>query len=214
MLLQVANDTISHCPRILGNSVNRAGRRFGRRGFLEGLFCAISLFSYTDVFATISYGTDFLGVSCFLTNRKIDQDISERFRNAFVAQDAGFDKKIAQLAKSIASQAATSIDTLDMGALSSADQSCARMVIAAWYTGVVGAGADAAVVMFNSAFLYDVTRDAVVVPTYCVWGANYWTQVPPPAPMAGVAVPPPHFPVPYLLAIRRRLKLMWNFDID
>jgi len=190
------------------------GHRFGRRGLLEGLFCAIGLLSPARALATISGGSDFLSVSSFLTNREIDQDVSEQIHKGFVAQDAAFDKKVAQLAKSIASQGAASIDTLDMGALPPADKACALMIIAAWYTGVIGAGADATVVLFNAAFLYDVTRDAVVVPTYCAWGANYWTQAPPPAPMAGVAVPPPHFPVRYLLAIHRRLTLMWNFDVD
>lgn len=214
MLSQVANETISYCSRSLDDSVVRTGRRFGRRGLLKGVFCAIGLFSYADALATIGGGADFLGISSFLTNREIDTDSSERFRKAFVAQDAGFDEKVKQLAKSIASQGAASIDRLDMGALPSPDKACALMIIAAWYTGLVGNGADAEVVLFDAAFLYDVTRDAVVVPTYSVWGANYWTQAPPPAPMTGVAVPPPHFPVRYLLAIRRRLKLMWNFDVD
>lgn len=203
---------INFCTK--GESVIRMGRRFGRRRFLEGLLSAISLFSYTNALATISGNTDFLGVSCFLTNREIDKDLSKCFRKAFIAQDPKFDEKVGQLAKSIASQAATSVDTLDMDALSSADQTCALTIISAWYTGVVGTGVDATVVLFDSAFLYDVTRDAVVVPSYCVWDVNYWTQAPPPAPLTGFTPPPPPFPIRFLLRIRRRIKSIWNFESD
>ncbi|MGO9816565.1 MAG: sugar dehydrogenase complex small subunit [Acidocella sp.] len=192
----------------------RAVRCFGRRKFITGLIPTISLLSDKKTLATIRSGADFISVSCFLTNREIDKDLSACLLKALIAQDAAFGKKVAQLAKSIASQAPASIDTLDMDALSSADQTCALTIISAWYTGVVGTGADAAVVLFDSAFLYDVTRDAVVVPTYCVWGVNYWTQAPPPAPMTGFTAPPPDFPIRFLLAIRRRIKFMWNFQID
>jgi len=192
----------------------RTDHGFGRRRFLAGLLSATGLFWYTNALAAISGDTDFFGTSCFLTNRQVDKDLSERIRKAFIAQDAEFDKKVTQLAKSIASQAATSIDTLDMDALSSADQTCALTIISAWYTGVVGTGADATVVQFDSAFLYDVTRDAVVVPTHCGWCVNYWTQAPPPAPMTGFTAPPPAFPVRLLSAIRRRIKFIWNSDSD
>jgi len=214
MLSQDVNEAKPHYFRPMGHSVIRAGRCFGRRGFLEGLLSAISLFSYTNASATIRGNTDFLGISCFLTNREIDKDISERFHKAFIVQDAAFDKKVMQLATSIASQTATSMDTLDMDALSSADKTLALTIISAWYTGVVGTGADAAVLLFHSAFLYDVTCDAVVVPTYCVWNVNYWTQAPPPAPMTGFTAPPQPFPIRLLLAVRRRIKFIWNFEID
>ncbi len=178
----------------VSNSFHVIGHCFGRRRFVAGLFPTISLFLNKNALATTTADAEFFHMSHFLTGREIDEGFAERFLKALRFQDAEFDKKMAHLARSIASQAPKSIDALDMGALSSVDKACALTIISAWYTGVVGAGSEAVVITFNSAFLYDATRDAIVVPTYCVWKPSYWTQAPPKAPMTGFTIqslPPP-----------------------
>ena len=195
MLSHGESQAVSQFVRALGHSVLRMGGYFGRRKFLEGSFFTIILFASKKTRAIAKNDANFLRASCFLTGRDVDKNLAKHFFAALFAQDAEFAEKVARLDRSIALQAPMSIDALDINALSSADQTCALTIISAWYTGMVGAGPAAVVVTFRSAFLYDATRDAVVVPSYCLWKANYWTQAPPPAPMTGFTAPRFRFPI-------------------
>lgn len=194
MVSQDLNEEVFDCFRAAEHYVARTAYRFRRRKFVVGLLSAISLFSLRKTLATTRDG-NFLSLSCFLTGRTVNADLAERFFAAFIAQDVAFDGKVALLSSAIASQAHTSVDDLDMDGLSADAQRSARAILSAWYTGVVGDGPQAAVVTFYSAFLYDATRDALVVPSYSSWKVNYWTQPPPSAPESGVLVPRPHFSV-------------------
>jgi len=62
----------------------------------------------------------------------------------------------------------------------------ALAVVAAWYTGTVGKGANAVVVSYVDALMYRPASDGLTVPTYCSRGPLWWTAPPPAA-----AVEPP-----------------------
>lgn len=71
----------------------------------------------------------------------------------------------------------------------------ALAVVAAWYTGTVGKGAQAVVVSYAEALMFRPVSDGQVVPTYCTYGPQWWTRSPPPirvsAPVARPAPSPP-----------------------
>src|ERR1700761_9459817 len=95
-------------------SVMRAGRYLGRRRVvLAGLFFTVSLFSKKQAVAPTRNDGGFLRLSRVLTGRDVDEDLAQRFFEAFLVQDAEFSDKLGQLTRSIASQAAMSIDALD-----------------------------------------------------------------------------------------------------
>jgi hypothetical protein len=52
-------------------------------------------------------------------------------------------------------------------------------IVAAWYTGTVGKGTQAAVVSYAEALMYRPVNDALTVPTYCNFGPLWWTAKPP-----------------------------------
>jgi hypothetical protein len=58
-------------------------------------------------------------------------------------------------------------------------------LVAAWYTGTVGYGAQAEMVSYVDALMYRPVSDGLRAPTYCD-GPIWWTE-PPPA--AGVSAP-------------------------
>lgn len=67
-------------------------------------------------------------------------------------------------------------------------------IVAAWYTGTVGAGTTAVVVAYAQALMYRPVADGQTVPTYCNYGPQWWTQAPPPvrvAPPVAPKAPPP-----------------------
>ncbi len=162
--------------------------KFYRRAFVAAFVSGYGIIGLENALAADGGDANFLALSRFLTGRTdLDPDLSKRFFSALTVQDPHFVQKLKHLAAAIASQAPQSVDALDLISLSPADQSCALAIIAAWYSGMVGSGPGATLVTFNAALLYDFTRDAVTVPTYCAWGYDYWTASPPSAPMAGFA---------------------------
>jgi hypothetical protein len=70
----------------------------------------------------------------------------------------------------------------------------ALSIVAAWYTGTVGSGANATVVSYAKALMYQPVSDGMTVPTYCNFGPGWWTVAPPAirvsAPVAPMPVPP------------------------
>ena len=56
----------------------------------------------------------------------------------------------------------------------------ALAIIAAWYTGVVESTADAEVFAFETALMYQPTRDVMTIPSYAISGPNGWTADAPP----------------------------------
>jgi hypothetical protein len=59
-------------------------------------------------------------------------------------------------------------------------------LVAAWYTGTVGHGQQAAMVSYVDALMYRPVSDGLPVPTYCLNGPVWW---PGPPPAAGVSAP-------------------------
>jgi hypothetical protein len=56
----------------------------------------------------------------------------------------------------------------------------ALAIIAAWYTGVVESTADAEVFAFETALMYQPTRDVMTIPSYAISGPNGWSADVPP----------------------------------
>ena len=161
-------------------------RRFGRRQSLAGLLLAACYLLGAKHSIPTAGGEDFLKISCFLTGRDhLEAADAQQFFAALAGQHADFAGNLAHLAASLAPQTPAGIDALDLGTLSAADRNCALAIISAWYTGIVGTGRNARVITFDTALLYDATRDAVPVPTYCSGPAQSWAGEPPPAPPTG-----------------------------
>jgi hypothetical protein len=56
----------------------------------------------------------------------------------------------------------------------------ALAIISAWYTGVVEDSANAEVFAFETALMYQPTRDVMTIPTYAISGPSGWTAQAPP----------------------------------
>ena len=122
----------------------------------------------------------FLQLSTLLTGRSsLDTDQAARLHEALVADDPQFDDAVAAVLALIAEQ------KLDAGGLQQAlDQQSSdlaplpRRIMTAWYTGVVGEGAEARCLSFETALMHQAVADKLNPPSYCYGPYASWTEAP------------------------------------
>ncbi|MDR3427426.1 sorbitol dehydrogenase family protein [Silvimonas sp.] len=135
------------------------------------------------VFAdTTPQSAAFLNLSQLLTGRKqLDAGIAQRFFSALGAQDNNFADKVMQIAGEAQTNSLHSVDELAT-ALDQNKPELAKTlhsIIGAWYTGVVGEGANAVVITYADALMFDPVKDATAPPSYCHAAPLYWSAKPP-----------------------------------
>lgn len=117
----------------------------------------------------------------------IDPLTAARIREALAKSDSSFAHGADVLAQLVQQPGAPIAPEALLAAATDAGlRELALLIVAAWYTGTVGAGTTASVVAYEQALMYRPVADGMSVPTYCDNGPIWWTAEPPPA---GVATP-------------------------
>jgi fructose 5-dehydrogenase small subunit len=126
--------------------------------------------------------TQFLTLSQTLTGRSpLDPILARRYLNALSAQDTNFGTQFIALLKFVALSPETGPEVLaatldrqnaDLGKV-------LHRIVSAWYTGVVGEGANAQVIAYQGALMFVAVEDVVMPPSYCRAAPFYWTAKPP-----------------------------------
>ena len=164
-----------------------AARGLGRRSFLVGLAggaATLSLPLAGPVLAQEGESTltRFLDVSRLLTRRRaLDAVLARRIYEELNRVVPRFDYRIDAMRRFIDMQGIIDVEVLAAG-LAREDRDLAgllKTILSAWYTGVVGDGANAKLVAYANALMFDTVRDVVVVPSYCSAAPDYWTARPP-----------------------------------
>ncbi|WP_244816826.1 sorbitol dehydrogenase family protein [Caballeronia sp. Lep1P3] len=123
----------------------------------------------------------FIAVSMKLTGRSgFDSLLAQRVHAALAHADAQFDAKIARLDRWLSTHGGTPSDVVT-AALHATQPDLAKTVgdtMRAWYLGVAGVGAQAEVVAFERALMFDPVRDMLTVPSYCRGQPADWASKP------------------------------------
>lgn len=120
----------------------------------------------------------FMAVSRLLTDRPtLDLRIGNALYAGIVQSDAGRQAQISKLHDLMSTQQFPSA-TAFAAAAEKADPALKDVIhdiLTGWYRGV----ADGKVVVYRSALMFDITKDAVYPKTYATGGPFYWTTQPP-----------------------------------
>lgn len=151
----------------------KASPAFSRRRLLQGMavlslsaVCS-SLFPAQMAAAQQSAESGFVATSSFLVSRPASPILAERYYSALCRHYADFPTRFAALKGYIATQNFAHVDAF----LRAVDAThplfqTASLIIASWYTGVVGEGAGSELIAYADAMMYLPTKDILVVPTY------------------------------------------------
>lgn len=151
----------------------------------------------------------FVAFSTAITGHKtLDTETARRIYLAFRAHSDTFASDARRLGD-LAAAANDDANALLAAASKEGLRDACLSVVAAWYTGTVGEGADATVVAYHDALMYQPVADGQSPPTYCRGGPAWWTEAPPaagvsppvnrpvtPAPTTGFPVPTTDQPAP------------------
>lgn len=155
--------------------------QMSRRTFVQAMATAVAAMGMSSAFPVMAAAdttSGFTRASEFLTSRKLDPILSTRFYTALKQRDAQFDAQVAKLLSRIDQSKAADMDTfLASPALDQETEATVNRIISAWYMGVVGEGADAQLISFAEALMYQPTRGILVVPSYG-GGPNSWGEKP------------------------------------
>lgn len=111
----------------------------------------------------------FMQVSLALTGKQqLNPQIGQRLYRLLATQP-GFTVGLAQLQPLSQGKA---------GQWSAAQRKTARDVLSAWYLGKVGEGAQAQVVSYEKALMFDAVADVLVIRSYCSNRPGYWAEQP------------------------------------
>ena len=139
-------------------------------GLAAGLLSPIALTAVAEIArAPDSNLETFMLVSRSLTGRKkLNPHIGQRLFQLLVKQP-GFTAGLLQL------------QHLPQGspeAWSTAQQKTATDVLSAWYLGKVGEGAEAQLVSYEKALMFDAVAEVLVIRSYCSGKPGYWAAQP------------------------------------
>jgi hypothetical protein len=152
-----------------------------RRALLAGLAAGCVSPIALPAFAEAGAAQDaFLSVSRFITARAaLDGDQAARLYDALAADAATFATDVQRLrdwigARKLAAgelQHALDADRSPFAALP-------RKIATAWYTGIVGEGASARCVGFETSLMHRVVADRLRPPSYCYGPYGSWAEAP------------------------------------
>lgn len=127
---------------------------------------------------------EFLQLSKLLTGYKdLNPEIAHRLNLLLSATHSGFGPLVASCASFARDHGLNStgalLSALDAEAASFAP--VAHTIIAAWYLGAAGDGAQIKIVAYHEALMFRAVNDVLTVPSYCRAAPDYWTAKPPSA---------------------------------
>lgn len=122
----------------------------------------------------------FLALSAILVGRRtLDTELGQRYYDALVANDAAFTADAIAL---LALMERGQIDPMNLQALLDAQHPelapLARLIVSAWYTGVVGDGDDARCLAYENTLMSEVVKDKLTPPTYAYGAYGSWESEP------------------------------------
>ncbi|MDN0082754.1 sorbitol dehydrogenase family protein [Crenobacter sp. SG2305] len=133
--------------------------------------------------ADASQNANFLALSRLLTGRPaLDARMGERLYAALSGEDHSFAGQVAALADFAKKGGHANVEALTAALDAQQDElaKTLRRIVAAWYTGVVGEGPNARVVIaYADALMFQPVKDVLMPPTYCQAAPNYWVAKPP-----------------------------------
>ncbi|WP_067702072.1 sugar dehydrogenase complex small subunit [Erwinia sp. ErVv1] len=120
----------------------------------------------------------FQQIAAFLVSRPVSPVLSARYFAALNRRVADFSTRFSTLARYLETQRFTHVDDLARTlAVQDPRRQTASLIVAAWYTGVVGEGADRELIAYADAMMYLPTRGVLVIPTYG-GGPDSWGSKP------------------------------------
>jgi len=163
---------------------NNPPRSLSRRRLLQGMAalsltaaCA-SLFPAQMAAAQQSEKSGFSVVSAFLVSRATSPILSQRYYAALNRHYPDFPARLAALAAYLDGQKFAHVDDF-LQAVNEDDplRHTATLIVGAWYTGVVGEGADIELIAYADAMMYLPTKGILIVPSYGI-GPDSWGNQP------------------------------------
>lgn len=147
----------------------------------------------TAAMAADSSDMDFIRLSSFLTGKHaLDAVSAQRFFAALSKRNTEFAASAGALLRYIDRQKFVDMDAfLEASKTDTAKMAIATSIVSAWYLGIVGAAADAELVTYESALMYQPTKGILAVPTYGP-GPLAWGETPPGADDRGVVITRAH----------------------
>ncbi|WP_145570474.1 sugar dehydrogenase complex small subunit [Yersinia bercovieri] len=160
----------SPIPQVRGISRRRLLGYIGV-GLVSSLMAPLPLDAFAASTQTSPLNLEkFMLVSRALTGkRQLNGQIGQRIYQILLGKIGGFDQKLALLQLLPAGEPAQ---------WPPLQQQIARQILQGWYIGVIGEGADAAVISFENALMFDAVSDVLVIRSYCPNRPGYWAAKP------------------------------------
>jgi hypothetical protein len=122
----------------------------------------------------------FMEVSSLLIDHRLDADVGARMSVSMHRLNPGLDEDIGAIIDIAKKKKAKLVEDFFPDIPQGRLKDTALAIISAWYTGVVEHSPDAEVFAFETALMYQPTRDVMTIPTYAISRPNGWNaQVPP-----------------------------------
>lgn len=125
------------------------------------------LMPWQSVMAAAQSDADFIALSQFLLSRTVNPVLARRYYAALDKRAPNFTTNVIALQRLVTERGLKHVD--EYLALTDADPSLkgtATSIISAWYLGIVGEPADAQLVSYSEALMYQPTHGILIIPTY------------------------------------------------
>jgi len=145
-----------------------------------GAFAATGLIPSGAVAAPVDGA--FADLSSFLVGRRVDAELAMRYQAALRRHYPTFDADADALSQAVKASGAADHDAFFAATAPDAPvMKTAKLIVGAWYLGVVGEAARAELIAFKDAMMYVPCRGALIVPTYgagpMAWGPKPVVQL-------------------------------------
>lgn len=118
--------------------------------------------------------SDFAALSQFLVSRPVNPVLASRYYAPLSKRAPNFAANVSALKQLVSAQGFTHVDQyLAMANPDASLKATATSIISAWYLGVVGEPADAELVTYSLAMMYQATQGTIIVPTYAIGPATW-----------------------------------------
>lgn len=126
-----------------------------------------SVTPWQSVFAAQASHDDFLALSQFLVSRPLNPVLAARYYAALDKRAPNFSTHVIALKQLIDAQGFRHVDDyLAQAGPDASLKATAVSIVSAWYLGIVGEPADAELVSYSLALMYQPTHGILAIPTY------------------------------------------------
>ena len=156
---------------------------FSRRNLLRGSVAlgltalVTGVMPWQSVLAAQVSSDDFVALSQFLVSRPVNPVLAARYFAALDKRAPNFSTNAIALKQLIEARGYKHVDEyLTQPEPDASLKATATSIISAWYLGIVGEPADAELVAYSQALMYQPTHGILIIPTYgggpATWGAK------------------------------------------